>query len=83
MKKRSLKNTILYSILAVIAVTGILIILLGYFIINNVVIDNAQLKAKNDLAIAKSFYQTQISDIERAFTLSSDYSKIKKIMKLD
>ncbi|MDD5746215.1 MAG: cache domain-containing protein [Candidatus Omnitrophica bacterium] len=69
MKTKTLNNRIQVAFLGIIVMTGILISLLGAYVVKKNIIQRAQLRVRNDLNVARALYADQITTIKNAFEL--------------
>ncbi|MBN2137777.1 MAG: cache domain-containing protein [Sedimentisphaerales bacterium] len=63
MKARKLKRRLLSSFFGVIAAFGVLVGLLGYYVIKKDILERAQEKVRNDLNSAREIYQQEVGRV--------------------
>jgi two-component system NtrC family sensor kinase len=71
MKTRKLRTQLLLSFLAVTVAFGLLVAALGYFVIENDIIERAQHKVKNDLNSAREIYQQEVGRVRDVVRLTA------------
>jgi len=71
MNARKLRTRLLLLFLVVIAVFGLLVAALGYFVIQNDIIGRAQRKVENDLDSAREIYQQEVGRVRDAVRLTA------------
>ena len=64
MKTRKLRTKMLMSFFIVIAVLGLSIAILGFYVIKNDIIERVQDKVKNDLNSAREVYSEEIEKVK-------------------
>ncbi len=83
---RSLKTRILIAFFLIILILSLLIGLLGFYVINEDIIERAQEQVENDLKAARFFYNAEIEKIQKELklaTLNQDLNDIEKKLDLD
>jgi two-component system, NtrC family, sensor kinase len=83
---RSLRRTTIFSFLAVISLLGILVFLLGYYVINSQIISRAQDQVGKDLKTAHAVFRQEITEMESAFSLIellNNTTELKTKLRLD
>lgn len=86
MRSKTLKNQILTSFLAVILVLAVLVLALGYWIINKEIIGRAQSQVDNYLDSARSVYVAEIErigDLMSLINYERDLETLRQKMNLD
>ncbi|MDD5645262.1 MAG: cache domain-containing protein, partial [bacterium] len=86
MNKKTLKNNLIISFFTVIAVLGVAVALIGFYLIKIEIFDRAQTQVRNDLKIAWSVYKDKIGKLKIAFSMfdrKEDISLLKQKLGLD
>jgi len=72
MNTPTLKKRIIREFLAVILVFAVCGTLLGYYVIHNIIIKNAQEQVRNNLKVAHTLFFGEITQIKKAFEIIAD-----------
>ena len=71
MRTRRLRSRLLLSFLAVTVAFGLLVAALGYFVINNDIVDRAQRQVRNDLNSAREIYRHEVGRVQDLVRLTA------------